>query len=210
MTGSPKLVKQDLLKLFRRSQVERSAGEFMRLFLHLLHGRRELAALFFQHRLVEQDTVFLHSEQNRNQRLLNIRVHLCKRRGFLQFGMQMFVQPQRDVRIFGGVRRCLLQVNLVEGQLFCAFAGNIFIVDRLDTQVVARRGVHVVPGGHAVENVRFQHGVEADAAQADAITRENMRIVFQVMPDFVFARVFEKRFQCRKHIVAVELVRAPG
>jgi hypothetical protein len=72
------------------------------------------------------------------------------------------VQPQRDVRILGGVGAGLLQRDLVEGQLLGALAGDVLEVDGVLVQILLRQRVHVVPGGGAVEHVALQHGVVGD------------------------------------------------
>ena len=201
------VLEQDLLQLFRRTEVERPAGDVVGLGLELRHRFCEIFALLFEHVAVEQNAGFLHGEQHRNQGLLYGRVHGFERFNFLQLAPQVFMQAQGDVRILGRIGCRLLQAYLVEGQLFGAFSGDVFVMDRIDVEVEASNRIHVVPGGDAVQHIGFQHGIERHAAKFDAVAGENVRIVLQVMPDFVLFRVFQERFHGIQDVVSAELFR---
>ena len=58
------------------------------------------------------------------------------------------MQAQGDVGVFGGVGPGLFQVNLVEGELLGALAGDGFVSDGLLTQVLPGQAVHIVAGGY--------------------------------------------------------------
>ena len=71
--------------------------------------------------------------------MLDIRVDLMQRVNLFEFVAQSLVQAQRYVCVFSGVRSRLLQAYLVKRELLCAFAGNVFVVNRLHTKVVTSR-----------------------------------------------------------------------
>ncbi len=120
------------------------------------------------------------------------------------------MQLQRDVGILSCVGGCGLEFDLVERQLFGAFAGDVFVVDRLPPEVQPRRRVHVVACRNAVEHIRLEHRIERHAAQLDVVAGENMGVVFQVMPDLAAVVIFEPGPELRQHLVARQLVRCPG
>ena len=73
------------------------------------------------------------------------------------------MQAQGNVGIFGGVGRRFFKVNLVESELFRAFPRNGLKAGGLLAEVVHGEAVHIVPRGHRVQNVGFQHGVFGNA-----------------------------------------------
>ncbi|MNR38788.1 hypothetical protein D3C85_1569210 [compost metagenome] len=60
---------------------------------------------------------------------------------------------------------------------------------------------------HAVQNVRFQHGVVGDTAQLDAVVLQDAAIVLQVLPHLERFVIFQQRFEQLKHAVTGDLVR---
>ena len=84
------------------------------------------------------------------------------------------MQLQRDVRILRRIFRRAIHVDLIEGDLLRAFAGDIFVMNGLDAEILLGGRIHVVASGDAVEHVRLQHGIVALAAQRDAVIREHV------------------------------------
>ena len=70
-----------------------------------------------QHLAVDQHAGFLHVEQYRDEGLLDVFVDGFQRWHFAELLPQGFVKLQRDVGVFGRVRRRGLEIDLVEGQL---------------------------------------------------------------------------------------------
>jgi len=99
---------------------------------------------------------------------------------------------------------------LVEGNLFGAFAGDVFEVNRLDAQIALGGRVHIVAIGHAVQHIGLEHRVVALAFDRDAVIREHMAVIFEVMANFEFRRILEPGFERREHHVAIELLRRAG
>ena len=103
------------------------------------------------------------------------------------------MQLQRDVGIFGGIGRGRFQIDLVECQLLGAFAGNVLVMNRLLAEVLACHRIHVMTRGDAVEHVGFEHRIEGHAAQRDVVAGQNVRVVFEVMADFLSGRHSQAR-----------------
>jgi hypothetical protein len=82
--GQTELTEQNLLQLFRRAEIKGSAGKLMRLGFKSGHFRRQFAALFPEHVAIDEYAGFLHREQNRHQRLLDVLINLLAPGGFLQ------------------------------------------------------------------------------------------------------------------------------
>jgi hypothetical protein len=157
--------------LLGRTQVELLAGDFIRLTLQFHHLVAQLDALHAEQRGIYQGTLALDPRQYRHQWHLDIRQHTGQARQGAELFVQGQVQAQGHIGIFSSVGAGLLQGNLVEGQLFGAFAGDVLKADGVMLQVLLRQAVHVVPGRGGVQHVGFEHGVEGDAAHGDAVRR---------------------------------------
>ena len=101
-----------------------------------------------------------------------------------EFGREVVFQSQGDVGVFAGVVGRGFERDLVEGELFRAFAGDVFEGGGLVVEVVVGEIVKVVAGGGAVDGVAHQHGVVFDAAQFDAGAGEYVAVVFVVLAAF--------------------------
>jgi len=117
------------------------------------------------------------------------------------------VQAQGDVRVLGGVGAGFFQVDLVERELFCAFAGDGFVADGLLIQVDTGQAVHVVAGRHGVIDVGLQHGVFGNAFEGNAMVGQHILVVLQVLADFFLLGVFQQWLELLKHSVPVQLIR---
>jgi hypothetical protein len=62
----------------------------------------------------------------------------------------------------------------------------------------------------AVPDVRLEHRVEPHALELDAVIRQHMRVVLEVVADLRVIRGLEQRLQFREAGVAIELVRSAG
>ncbi|MNO98274.1 hypothetical protein D3C76_900150 [compost metagenome] len=119
------------------------------------------------------------------------------------------VQAQGDVGVFGGVGAGLVQVDLVEGQLLGALAGDVLEGDGGVVEVLLRQAVHVVTGGRGVQHIGLEHGVVGHAAHLDGrgAVGQDVDIVLGVLPDLGFGRVFQQGFERQQHGLAVQLDR---
>ena len=119
------------------------------------------------------------------------------------------MQPQGDIGIFGGIRAGLVQVDLVEGELLGALAGDVLEGDGGVVEVLLRQAVHVVAGSRGIQHVRLKHGVERHAAHVDGrrAVSQNVDVVLGVLPDLGLGRVFQQRLQGQQHGLAVQLGR---
>ena len=97
------------------------------------------------------------------------------------------MQLQRDVGILGRIFRGALHVDLIEGDLLRALAGDVLEVNGLDAEISHGARVHVVARRDAVEHIGFEHGVEALAVERDAVVGEHVRIEFQMMAELGLA-----------------------
>ena len=120
------------------------------------------------------------------------------------------MQLQRDIRILGRIGPGLFQRDLIEGELFRAFAGDILEVDRLVPKVTFGQAVHVVASTTRVQHIGLEHGVEGDTAQRDPMVGQHAHVVLQVLPHLEPLRVLEQGPECTQHHVTVELVGHPG
>ena len=200
------LVEQDFLQLLRGAEVERSASEIVRLLFERLHFLREFLALLGEHVPVEQHARFLHPEQHRDQRLLDVGIDLPERFYLAEFLPQRLVQLQRDVGVLGRVRRGRVDVDLVERQLLRALAGDVFVMNRLAAEVKPGHRIHVVAGRDAVQHVGLEHRIERHALQPDAVSGKHVGVVLEVVADLFLLRIFEPRPELFEHLVTRQLL----
>ena len=129
--------------------------------------------------------------------------------------VQVLMQAQGHVGIFGRIGAGLLKGDLIERELLGPFAGDVLETDRVVVQVLLRQTVHIVTRRGGVEHVGFEHGVEGDAAHGNALGRvaangavgQDVHIELGVLAHLEFGRVFQQRFQGQQHGVAVQLIR---
>ena len=137
----------------------------MGFLLQFGHALGQLLAVLAQGAGVDQGATLFHAGQDRYQGQVNVLVHRLQAAGFRKLRAQCLVQPQGDIRILGGVLRGLFQVDLVEGQLLRALAGNVLEADGLLAKVLEGQAGHVMAGGCGVEDVGLQHGVLGNTLQ---------------------------------------------
>ncbi len=131
------------------------------------------------------------------------------------FFLQSQVQLEGDIGIFGSIGARQLKRDLVESQLFDAFACDPLNVGLALAQVLERQAVHVVAGGRRVQDVRLEHGVVSNAPNnnpvvliaTDGAVGEDIGFELGVLADFQFVRIFQQRLQCQQHGVAIQLLR---
>ena len=107
---------------------------------------------------VDQHAMLFHARQHWNQGHLDVLQHCGQAACLRQARPQVFVELQRDVGVLGRVRRGRLEVDLVEGQLLLALAGNRLEVGSFNPQGVAGQAVDIVAAGGRIEDV----GLAAD------------------------------------------------
>jgi len=104
------------------------------------------------------------------------------------------VQAQGNIGVLCRIGARLLQLNLVEFQLFRTLARHILKMNGLQAQVFEGKAVHIVSCRRRVQNVGLQHGVKLDATQCDAVVGEHTGIVFEVLPQLGHVLVFQQGF----------------
>ena len=83
----------------------------------------------------------------------------------------------------------LFQRDFVEADLRRALARHLFVLDRLDAEMAQREAVHVVRAMR-FEHVRLQQRVVLDAAHFDAVVRQHLLVVLQVLADLLVFGAF--------------------
>ena len=140
---------------------------------------------------VDAHAAFFDAVELFGQRQFEVAVEGFKARCRGEFGRKVFFQAQGDVGVFAGVVAGGFQRDLVDGELFGAFADEVFVGGGFVVEVVVGEVVEVVAGGGAVDGVAHQHGVVFDAAQFDAGAGEHVPVVFVVLAGFRRSARFE-------------------
>ena len=119
------------------------------------------------------------------------------------------MQLQRDIGILRRVFGCAVHRYLLEADARRALAGDLVVGDGLHAEMALGEAVHVVRV-MALQHIGLEQRIVRDALQRDAMIREHMLVVFQVLTDLRFRRVLQPRFQHRQHGVEMQLVGRRG
>ena len=158
--GQAHLAEQDVAELLRRAEVERRADDLEDLVLEPRHALREVAGEPREHVAVDRDAAPLHPRQHGNKRPLQ---RLVDGRHMLgdEPGFQRQPQPQRHIRLLGGVFGGAVERSAGEADEVAARAGDIGEGDQLLAEDALAEARHVVAlaGRAGVERVGDQHRV---------------------------------------------------
>ena len=112
--------------------------------------------------------------------------------------------------VLSGIFRARVHVHLIEGDLLRALARDVFVMQWSSTPRYFCGGrIHVVARGNAVEHVGLEHGIEALALERDAVVREHVRVVLQMMPELsAVVGSSSSGFKAASTLSAVELLAA--
>ena len=111
---------------------------------------------------------------------------------------------QRLVGVFTRILRRLCDVHLIKGDLVHAFAAQVFKADASSPDVAQRQAAQSVRFVH-LQHVALQHGVVCVALHFDAVVGEDVAVVFEMLAQLLFRRVFQPRFELGQHLVARQL-----
>ena len=189
--GQAELVVEDFLELFGRAEVEGAAGEGVRRVFEGGELAADFGALCGERCRVDAHAGGFDFVEQFCQRHFEFAVECVELWHGGEFGCEVVFQTQGDVGVFAGVGGRGFERDLVEGELFRAFAGDVFEGGGLVVEVVVGEVVKVVAGGGAVDGVAHQHGVVFDAAQFDAGAGEYVAVVFVVLAAFRRSARFE-------------------
>ncbi len=185
-------------------------GDAVRLGGELAQPRGDLPALGPEPLAVDQYTAALHAVEHRHERLLDFLVEGLEPRRLLDLRPERPVQPQRHVRIRGRVLGRALDRHLIEGEPLRAATGHVLELERRHAEIARRGGVHVVARRDAVQHVGLEHRVVAHAGEPDAVVREEVRVVFEMVAELRPVGRLEDRLQRGEHALAIELRRRAG
>ena len=191
--------------MFGAADIDRLAGDFLNLGFDPRRGLGKVARQPRQHLTVDRDAAPFHPRQHRDQRPLQRLVdrgHPFRDEPRLQHSPQ----PQDRIgalgRIFGG----LVDRDLIERKLVLATAGEAAVVDHGVAEPAFREPFDPVSVAAGVERVRHQLSIVV-IAQGDAVLRQHHRVELDVEADLQNAGGFQQRFQRRKRIAGLDLVR---
>ena len=100
------------------------------------------------------------------------------------------MQTQCNVCVFGGIGHCLLNSDLIKGQLPCPFACHLSKTNGGLVEIFLRQTVHIMTRSNTVEDIGFEHSVEGDALQMDTMLGQYAHIIFNVLADLFDIGIF--------------------
>ena len=196
------LVEQHVAHLLGRGDVEGVPRLPVDALLQLLQSFAQSLGSLLQRLGVQPHARQLHVRQHVDQWHLDVPeqplgVH------FLQLRLQDVLQPQRDVRVLGGVLIDFpgRQVPHV-GLLLSLGAYQLFYVDGLVVEIHLRHVVHVVPQLGLQEVVGY-HRVEQAASHLHAIVPQHLYVVLDVLSHLQYPLVFVNGFEDGDHFLGL-------
>ena len=100
------------------------------------------------------------------------------------------MQFHRDIGVFRRILGSLCDVDFIKSELRFSFARNVFESNGLMSQITQCEIVHVV-SSRAVQHIGFQHGIKGNALHLNAVIGKNGDVVFDILPDFFYLRIFQ-------------------
>src|SRR5882762_10612164 len=76
----------------------------------------------------------------------------------------------------------------------------------LHAEIFRSGRLHVMARRHAIEHIGFEHGVEPLPLERDAVVRQGVGVVLQMMSELWSGRVLQQRLECRQDFLPVELM----
>ncbi len=119
------------------------------------------------------------------------------------------MQCERHLGILGGVIGGPVERHFIETQLVRAFAADLRVRQGPAAQVSLGKRVHVVIAMR-LQHVGLEQRVMGDADQPNAVVRENVGVVLQVLADLAMVRAFQPRPQRREGRLERQLLRHAG
>ncbi len=111
--------------------------------------------------------------------------------GLVEQRFKTIRQLQGDIGILGGINEGLVDLHLIEPDLFLAAAGHLAEGDRAVTEQFGGEVVERVRFGRRIGEVGGDHGVELEPFQSQAGPAQDQGIVLDVLADLRLVRIFE-------------------
>ena len=108
----------------------------------------------------------------------------------MQLRLKQLPQPQRNIRILGGIFHCLINGNLIKGNRRFSRPQKRFDADRFMFQITVRQIIHPMIMLAAIDRVRQQHRV-IHRRNRHVVTGKNFGVIFHVLADFHNRRVLQ-------------------
>ena len=199
------LVEQDLAQLLGAADVEGLPGDPGDLGLQPRHLLREGIRHPPERLRIDLHPGHFHLGQHRHkrsfQRFIDGR-HLRP----VQFGLECQPEPQRHIRILGGIGHSLGNRNLIEGACGFPRAQQRLYRDRIMAQIAFRKAVHAVQVPSGMHGIGQKHRV-VEGRDADAVPRHDLPVIFHVLRDLEDRSVLKHRLQRRQHLIERHLIR---
>ena len=203
--GQAELVEQDLAQLLGAAHVEAFAGERVDFRLQPRHFLRKGIRHARQRIAVHLDAGHFHRGQDRHQRAFQCFIDGGYLR-LVQLRLEGLPQAQRHVGVFGGVFHRLVHRDVVEGDHALARAEQRLDRDRHMAQILFGQRIHAMPVQAGMHGIAHEHGV-IDGGHRNAVPRQDLGVVFHVLPDLQDRVVFQHRFQHRQDGIQGQLPR---
>ena len=196
---------EHVAQLLGRADVEAFARQFVDLRLDGRRRRGELVREPLQHVRIDDDAGHFHARQHRHQRPLQRLVDGALAHG-RQPRLEQQPEPQRHVGIFRRIVGGAAQLHAVEADRRLARARHLLEADRLVAQMAIGEFVHAMADIARLQRIGDQHSV-VDGCHRDAVPREHLDVVFQVLPDLQDGGILEQRLEAGECCLDLDLSR---
>ena len=197
------LVKENLTQLLGAGQVERLAGNLIRLGFQPHDALAQFVALRGQCGCVDQHAIALDAKQRFAAGHFQC-VDATQLVVGLQLRPQHQVHPQRLVGVFTGVLRCFGDIDLRKGNLVRALAAQVFVAQTAAPQVAFGQAGQAMRLVH-FQHIALQHGVVDIAAHSNAAVGKHMAVVFDMLAELGAGGVFQPRLEFGQDLIERQL-----
>ena len=196
--GQTQLGEENLTDLLGRTQVKSLAGQGVGLGFELHNAGAQLGALRSQHGRVYQHAISFDAVQTFAG--LDFQIVNKQQLGIgLQHWPQQAVHGQGLLGVFAGVLAGLRNIDLVELDLAGTFAAQVFKADAAASQVALSQAGQTMRFVD-LQHIALQHGVVAIALHLNAVVREHMAVVFDVLTQLGTGGVLQPGLEPRQHL----------
>jgi len=116
------------------------------------------------------------------------------------------VHIERLVRIFTRIFGRFGNVDLIEFDLTGTFATQVFVSNAAAAHMPLGQTSQAVGLG-GLDHIALQHGVMLETLHFDAVVGKHMAVVFNMLAQFGFGRVFKPGFKPGQHLLQRQLLR---
>ncbi len=201
--GQLEFAEQDVAELLRAAEIERLAGERLRLVLKRRRLLGELAGEAREHLAIDRNAAPFHAREHRHERAFERLVDRADALGD-EPRLEQPPQAERKVGLLGAIGAGARDFDVLEGNERAALADDVGKRERRMLQMAGRKLGQRMPAEPGIEHIGHElHIVER--GKLDVVTLERVQVRFQIVADLEHACALEQRLELRERVADRDL-----